>query len=212
MIGKDKFTLPESDEQYADLYSKLGRPDAAEGYELAAPEGVTDEQQFDGEFTKTLTTTMHGLGLSGKQAQGMSDFLYNTITAAGKDTTAADEALQAEAAAELTSAYGANVDAHVEASMRIVRELGGDGAAEKISKEDLVANPVLVKILSGIANKVLEDTGLDGGDQMATSSDIQADIMETMSHPAYLDAKHIEHKQIVNRVYALRQKLQGVAA
>jgi hypothetical protein len=212
MIGKDKFTLPETDEQWTDIYGRLGRPDAADGYELTAPEGVSDEQKFDETFDKTLTEMMHGLGLSSKQAQGMNEFLYNTVVTSGKDTAEAGEALKAEALTELRSEYGANVDAHVEVSMRIIRELGGEGAEGKISKDDLLENPILVKILSGIANKVLEDTGLDGGEQGMTRTDIKTDIAEAMGHPAYMDRKHIEHKQQVDKVYALRQRLQGIAA
>jgi len=212
MIGKDKFTLPETDEQFSDLYNRLGRPDDAEGYGLSVPESVDDEQKFDGDFEKTLMTTMHGLGLNGKQAQGISDLLYDTVTSSGSDGAAADEAMRTEALTELRSEYGANVDSHIEVSMRIIRELGGDGASDKISKDDLLENPVLVKILSGIANKVLEDTGLDGGNQGVTRTDVQTEITEAQAHPAYMDKKHIEHKQQVEKVMALRNKLHAIAA
>ena len=212
MIGKDKIVMPETDEQFADVYSRLGRPDEATGYELKTPDGIEDSQKFDEEFDTTLKTLMHGLGLSGKQAQGMNDFLYGTVVASGKANTAASEAASAESMTALRGMYGANVDAHVEASMRVIRELGGDMADNAIEKEDLMQNPILVKIFSGIAEKVLEDTGLQGGDQGSTQADIQADIEEIQAHPGFLDKKHVEHKSLVERAFALRQRLHSAAA
>ena len=179
---------------------------------MTTPEGIEDKQKFTDTFNESLSTTFHGLGLSSKQAQGVSDFLYGTVTASANDTATVDTEMAEAAMTELRTEYGANVDAHVEASMRVIRELGGDGATDKIDKEDLLQNPVLVKILSGIANKVLEDTGLDGGAQGATRTDMQGEIMELMSNPAYTDKKHLEHTGTVAKVYALRQRLHASAA
>lgn len=212
MIGKDKLVLPETDDQWSDTFDKLGRPGAANEYGLTVPEGVTDEQKFDDAFSETLGTTLHGLGLSTKQAQGVSDFMYSTVATASENTSAVDTEMAAAAATELRKEYGSQVDARIDASMRVVSELGGEGAGDQISKEDLALNPILVKVLSSIADKVLEETGLDGGDQGATRTDLQEQITETMSNPAYTDRKHIEHTSAVEKVFALRQRLHAAAA
>lgn len=211
MIGKDKIVMPETDEQFSEVYGRLGRPDEASGYELTAPEGVADDQKFDEEFDTSLKTAMHGLGLNGKQAQGMNEFLYGMMTTATGNNKAADEAAKAEALTELHSTYGADVDKHVEAGLRVVRELGGDEAGELIGKDDLLQNPVLVKIFSGIADKVLEAPNLPGDGGGTTIADIQSEIAEAMNHPGYTDGKHIEHKQIVQKVMGLRNKLHAAA-
>lgn len=212
MIGKDKIVMPETDEQWGDTFNRLGRPGDPKEYGLTVPDGIADDQKFDDTFNETLTTTLHALGLSTKQAQGINDFLYTTATTAATNTVAVDTELAAEAATELRKEYGSQVDARVEASMRVIRELGGDGATDTISKDDLLLNPILVKILSGISDKVLEDTGLDGGDQGATRTDIKEEITEMMAHPAYLDKKNIEHKSTVEKVFSLRQRLHAAAA
>lgn len=212
MIGKDKMVVPETDEQFAEVYARLGRPEEPTGYELAVPEGVADEQKFSPEFETTLKTTLHTLGLNGKQAQGVNEFLYATLMASNESAKTVNDEMAAEALTELRKTYGADVDKFVDTSMQIVRQLGGDGADELITKEDLMANPILVKIFAGIADKVLEDVNLPGGQQGVTVADIQTEINELMSHPGYLDGKHVEHKRLVDRVYTLRQKLQAVAA
>ena len=212
MIGKDKIVMPETEEQFSDVYGRLGRPDEPAGYELNAPDGVEEAQRFDEEFDTSLKTLMHGLGLNGKQAQGLNEFLYGAMATSNSATTAADEAMASEALAELQKTYGSDVDKHVVASMNVIRTLGGDAAVEQISKDDLMANPVLVKIFSGIANSVLEGTGLEGGDQGATTADIQTEIAEVLAHPGYTYRKHAEHKNLVDRAYALRQRLHQPAA
>ena len=179
---------------------------------MKAPKDVSDDQKFDAEFEATLKSTMHTLGLTGKQAQGLNEFLYNTMASATASTSAADEAAKAEALTALRGEYGANVDARVDASMRVIRELGGEPALEQITKDDLLQNPVLVKLFSSIADKVLEETGLEGGDTGSTTASIQEEITTLMSHPAYTDRKHIEHKALVAKVFSLREKLHATAA
>jgi hypothetical protein len=134
------------------------------------------------------------------------------MTSSNSATTAADEAMASEALADLQKTFGSNVDKHVVASMNVIRTLGGEGATELISKDDLMQNPILVKLFSGIAESVLEGTGLEGGDQGSTTADIQTEINEVLAHPGYIDRKHAEHNQLVERAFALRQRLHATAA
>lgn len=206
MIGKDKIAMPETDEQFSELYSRLGRPDQADGYDLTAPEGTPDTSKFNQDFEGTLKTTMHSLGLTGKQAKGVTDFLYKTMTDSHQDNAAVDELMAQENEAALRKSYGQNVDAYIDASLQVVKELGGAEAAKAISREDLVNNPILVKIFSGIANKVLEDTGVKGGILSGTIADFDTQIRDLTSSNAYLDGKHPDHKRVVQQVFSLRER------
>lgn len=93
-IGAEKFVLPKGpdDKEGLDAALKaLGRPDAAEGYELKLPEG------FDPKLVDAYRAKAHEIGLLPHQAQALVEFIeaQDTATAAENAKAAATE-LQAE--------------------------------------------------------------------------------------------------------------------
>jgi len=209
MIGKDKITMPETDEQWSDTFNKLGRPADATGYDIKLPEGLTEEQQFDDEFTNTLRTTIHTLGLNNTQAQGINDFLYNISTNAANVATTAAKELDAAAATQLRTTYGADVDAVLDRSLRVVQAVGGEAVGDKITRADLAKNPILVDIFTKLADTVLEDQNLADGSGVVTAESLKATMNALMQNPAYMDRKNVEHQSTVDQVYKIRQQLNA---
>ena len=107
MIGADKIALPgksSTPEQWGEIYSKLGRPEAADKYELSnnLPEG----QELDPTLMGGFTNTAHAAGLSTKQAQSLLDWYNNVLVDSSAQTTAAEQAQLEQRTNELKQYYG----------------------------------------------------------------------------------------------------------
>ncbi len=80
MVGADKIAIPGNhgtDEEWDQVYTKLGRPDAPEGYELEM-NNVPDGMDANPELVGWFQNTAHKVGLTPKQAQTLADE-YNVM-------------------------------------------------------------------------------------------------------------------------------------
>jgi hypothetical protein len=104
-------TLPTDDtpEAWNPIYTKLGRPEKADQYELETPQDAP--QEFGPEMAKKF----HELGLSKKQGQGLAkwwtDLAKNAKAAEGQTTQEAREAQITNLKKEWAAAYQQNLDA-----------------------------------------------------------------------------------------------------
>ena len=79
MIGKDKVAVPNknsTDDQWNEVYDKLGRPESADKYTLNAKSEVVP---IDEQAIKQFAENAHQLGLNNKQAQGILEFYKNCL-------------------------------------------------------------------------------------------------------------------------------------
>ena len=79
MIGQDKLVIPNNnstDDQWSEVYSKLGRPESADKYALDVNSEVVN---LDEGAIKSFTENAHQLGLNNKQAQGILEFYKNNM-------------------------------------------------------------------------------------------------------------------------------------
>ena len=87
LIGSDKVPLPKNptEEDLDNIYSKLGRPETPEGYELPVDGNVITE-----EVAQQYADIAHNLRLTPQQAQGVLDYYKSTVAQSS-------EAMQQEA-------------------------------------------------------------------------------------------------------------------
>ena len=74
MIGQDKVAVPNNnstDDQWNEVYNKLGRPESPDKYKL---EVKSDVVPLDDGAIKSFAENAHKLGLNNKQAQGILEF------------------------------------------------------------------------------------------------------------------------------------------
>ena len=79
MICKDKVAVPNknsTDDQWNEVYDKLGRPESADKYSLNAKSDVVP---IDDNAIKQFAENAHQLGLNNKQAQGILEFYKNNM-------------------------------------------------------------------------------------------------------------------------------------
>lgn len=204
--------LPGSDatpEQMGEFYSKLGRPDAPEGYEFTFAEGV----KADETMIAFARGAFHEAGLTPAQAQLVAD-KWNEFAAQQSEglQTQITEANDAELAA-LQTKWGADLEKNKAAGQRAMQALGID--AELVTKvEQQIGSAAIVELLATIGRKSDEGgftASPQGGDpnnpETMTSAQATAKITELQSdaefQKKYTDAKHPGHKDAVDLMQRL---------
>jgi hypothetical protein len=207
LIGAEKLPLPRADappEVWEHVYSRLGRPEAPEGYELQRPEGVTITAPEP--LEKGYKETAHKLGLNTRQAQELySWYLQNAQQSNGQF----EEGLQAErgeAEAKLRQEWGRAFDQNLAQAQGAMRRLFDQADIESLEARGLGDDPAFVRMLAKVGRAMGEDS-VDGKPAAALLSPADAqrrisDIMGDPRHP-YRDTRHPAHQQAVNDMAAL---------
>jgi len=160
-ISSRAVTPPSADatpQQWDAFYARLGRPDKAEAYEFALPEGLPENLPYDGESAARYKQWSHAAGLSPKQAQTLHDAFVRDQAEHYAAHAAAFIARGERAHGELTRAWGDKGSAAYTENLhfadRFIRNNGGDellGELKEnglVSKEGVVLSPNLAKALA----------------------------------------------------------------
>lgn len=203
MIGKDKVVLPsgegeEYDAQMNELYSKLGRPETAEGYGLENID-LTDQGVDAVLETGEYAAIAHKLGLTPDQAKGVLDFYVGDVTGKqAQQTEAANDAVN-EAKVGLRKEYGAKYEENMQAATRIF-----DANFPSLKGSELARDPGfvrdLVKLSKNFGETKLGDSPVSG---TKTPAEAKAEMSTLMSSPEYQDPLHPLHDAAVDRFMAL---------
>ena len=113
MIGQDKVVIPNNnstDDQWNEVYSKLGRPESADKYSLDVKSEVVN---LDENAIKSFTENAHQLGLNNKQAQGILEFYKNNMEGTAQQSKIDTETAQAQAEQQLRQEWGRDFDGKV---------------------------------------------------------------------------------------------------
>ncbi len=206
MIGQDKIPMPQTDEDWGNVYSRLGRPDEATGYQIAAPEGA----QVNEERQSAFLDIAHQLGLNQKQVEGIANWDFQSSATASESLNSNNEAATNEGIQALKTEWGQAYDQNVQVANRAVNEFVGEADLKFIQETEvngikLADHPVLVKMFANIGKGMMESGKLEGqgNEQAMTPQEMQDKRATLMNHPAYVDNRHPEHKQIARQVQQL---------
>ncbi len=217
LIGVDKFALPKDDwtpEQFDEHYTKLGRPESADGYELGdleVPEGLP----WDDEFQGAMVEKMHGLGLNTNQVKGVLGAYIESI--GGQYETATGDANRAtEAGIEaLRKEWGTSYPAQVDVANRAFLSFAGDRSEEvrqmlMADGTQLGDNPAFIRVFAA-AGSMMSEHGLVGGGPAARETlapaEAEAKINELMAdedfRKQYYDKNNPAHEAANKRMAGL---------
>ena len=203
MIGADKVAIPgkhATDEDWGEVWRKLGRPDTPDGYELTneMPEGI--EQNDD--MLNWFRNTVHEIGLTPSQAQkllgGYNQFMGTQI---GADEGQVEQ-LRETTEIELKKEYGAAFADRVSNGNAVMQEFGSEGLTELQMADGrlLGDHPEIIKMMvnvgefinSKIGEDVLAGTKSSGG---LAPDDARAKLQEIRApNSPYWDQRHPEHQ------------------
>jgi len=213
MIGKDKMVVPgvnTTEDEWNDIYTKLGRPSTPDEYnlELALEEGeVVDDQLF-----ASFKDAAHKHGLSPQQAQGILDYYNNISTQTLNEQNNASVLAQEQSSRELREEWGRSYDDNLAKASQIGKQyLGEDAFQLQMADGSMLGdNATLIKGLAKLAMVMSEDTLVGDKDSVTSNAGVE-DQLNNLTAPTspYWNKSDPQHDATVQKVYALRQVLNG---
>ena len=212
LVGANKVAIPNkmaTDEDWEEVYSKLGRPAKPEDYKYSFSEEEINQDQL-----KNFNETAHRIGLLPKQAERIIKFYNEMNTQAEVDNQKMFEVKQTEAMADLKKEFGPTYTKRLDQAKKLaVETLGNDMLNNTILKDGsrLGDNVQVIKAFSMLADKLSEDEIIKGeGTGYQTASEIEKEISElTEDGSPYWNKTHPNHAKTVDRVFKLREQLNG---
>lgn len=211
MIGKDKVVIPgaaSSEDDWAQVYEKLGRPDAADNYALEPGEGANEE------LVGWFKNTAHEIGLNNAQAQKLLS-AYNEMS--GSQNVDLEEvmvATQEQTIAELKTEFGGKYEDHINNAGALLNQFGSEGLSEMQMQDGsrLGDNPEFIKTIVSLADfissKVSEDelVGMERTEGTMAPDDARSKLLEIERPDGPLwDRNHPQHNEYVQE----RSRLYG---
>jgi len=209
MIGS-RIPIPKTEEERAELYTKLGRPETSEKYNFAIPE--THSQFFNEEQVKQFKNVAHQIGLNNDQAKALIDFQVKSVdfenqrrnseVALGKKST--EEALHKE--------WGYDYDNKVRAARRAM-SVYADNELMQLLDTEAGNHPSVVKLFARLGEDITEEMAKNTQNNRLAVSPVDAKgeiqkVMADAKHP-YHNAGHPEHRNAVEQVRQLHEKVYG---
>ena len=214
MIGQDKVAIPNensTDDQWNEVYGKLGRPESADKYKL---EVQSETASLDENAIKQFAENAHQLGLNNKQAQGILEYYKNSMEGSVQQARVDTETAQANAEQELRKEWGRSYDENIKRAGAIAKANMSEDILNMELKDGtrIGDHASVIKGFANIANLMSEDklisTESEGMDQ---GTDYQAEISKLVNDTSgpYWNKSHPDHDKIVQQVFTLRTMLNG---
>ena len=208
MIGADKIPLPgktATDEDWANVLAKLGRPQAPSEYELNFENPVFAENELES-FKKSAFEA----GLNNRQVERMAKFLEETVSGANSSRSEIAEKAVYEAEQELRQEFGQAFEQRMALAYNAAKQLLGDAdMLDEVQLADgrmLGDHPQVVRMFAKLAEQIGEDKLLgETSELIMTPQEAGQRIAEmTRRDSPYWDKLHPEHDTYVDEVLRLR--------
>ena len=214
MIGQDKVAVPNqnsTDDQWSEVYDKLGRPESPDKYKL---EINSESTQIDEGAIKSFAENAHQLGLNNKQAQGILEYYKNSMEGTAQQERIDTETAQANAEAELRKEWGRSFDENIKKAGAVAKANMSPEILDMQLKDGtrLGDHPTIIKGFANIANLMSEDKMIGTGEDNQTSGrDLDSEISSLVNDRdgPYWNKSHPDHDKIVQQVFTLRSMKTG---
>ena len=214
MIGQDKVAVPNknsTEDQWNEVYDKLGRPESADKYSLDVKSDVVP---FDDGAVKQFAENAHKLGLSNKQAQGVLEFYKTSMEGTAQQSKVDTETAQVQAEQELRQEWGREFESNVQRAGALAKANMNPDILDLELKSGIRVgdHPELIKGFAKIASMMSEDKIVSPeSDGTNKSSDIESEISTITNNTdgPYWNKGHPDHDKVVQQVYTLREMLNS---
>ena len=213
MIGQDKVAVPNknsTEDQWNEVYSKLGRPESADKYALNIE---SEAVAMDENAIKSFAEQSHKLGLNNTQAQGILEFYKNNMESNMQRATVDTETAQAQAETELRAEWGKEFDNQV-AKAGALAKANMNPEILDLQMQDgtrIGDHPEIIKGFAKIAGMLSEDKLVSTESESVNSiKDLESEISAITNDTTgpYWNNKHPDHAKMVQQVYTLREMAQ----
>jgi len=214
MIGQDKVAVPNknsTEDQWNEVYDKLGRPESADKYALDVKSDVVP---LDDGAVKQFAENAHKLGLSNKQAQGVLEFYKTSMEGTAQQSKVDTETAQVQAEQELRQEWGREFENNVKKAGALAKaNINSDILDLELKSGIRVGDhPELIKGFAKIASMMSEDKIVSPeSDSTNKSADIESEISSITNNTdgPYWNKQHPDHDKVVQQVYTLREMLNS---
>lgn len=203
--------LPKADDKagWEGVWTKLGRPEKAEGYELPVPQGQ------DPEFSKTAAQWFHANGIPKGAAQAITTQWNDYVASEIKRMDAEAQTKSAADLAALKGEWGTSYAQREEYGRRALRQFGtAAGLDDKDlgSLEGALGTTKMLKLFAGLgeANATSRFSGGEGGSFAMTPAQAQAKITEYRNDKVWSSAYIGGDKNKVTEMNRLMSIANGV--
>jgi hypothetical protein len=187
-------------EEWEGFYKTLGRPETPDKYEFGEvklPEG----QAVDDEMEKAFREQAHKAGLTPKQAAALREWYYGAASEKIGSIESSIKEAREQAETSLRKEWGGKFNENLSRAQAALKEFVPAEEMEA-TLEALDAgpgnDPRLIKVFFNIAQAMTEDKIL--GTQASVNAKTALEkALEITREPAYIDAKHPEHKAKVKQ-------------
>jgi len=212
MIGKDKVAVPNknsTEDQWNEVYDKLGRPESAEKYSLNAKSEVVP---IDDNAIKQFAENAHQLGLNNKQAQGILEFYKNNMEGMAQQAKVDTETAQAQSTQQLRQEWGREFDTNIKKAGALAKANMNPEILDMQLKDGmrLGDHPEIIKGFAKIAGMMSEDKIVSTeSENVSSNTDVETEISDIMNNKdgPYWNKSHPDHDKMVQQVYTLREML-----
>jgi len=209
MIG-NRIPMPKNDEEKAELYSKLGRPDEPKNYEVDVPQDY--QEYFREESMNEFRNVAHKIGLNNEQVKALMDFQIAEINHEVENRGSQLNVQREEVEQTLKQEWGFDYDKNVRAAQRALQVYGDNDVLELMNTE-AGNHPALIRMFAKLGGEVTEDMAKNTQNNRLAVSPIDAkqEIQQVMSDPnhPYFHAEHREHLEAVEKMRQLHEKAFG---
>ena len=214
MIGQDKVAVPNNnstEDQWNEVYDKLGRPESAEKYQLDVKSDIVP---LDEGAIKQFAENAHQLGLNNKQAQGILEFYKNSMEGSAQQSKIDNETAQANAEQELRKEWGSNYENNIKKAGSIAKANMNPEDLDMELKDGtrLGDHPAIIKGFANIANLMSEDKLVSTeSENVSQGTDYEAEISKIVNDRdgPYWNKAHPDHDKVVQQVFTLRTMMNG---
>ena len=209
MMG-NRIPIPKTDEEKAELYSKLGRPESADKYELNIPQ---EQQQFFPENSiNEFKNVAHNLGLNNEQANALIEYQSKAIQTDIENNGSRLAINKEESENSLKQEWGLEYDKNIRSAQRAL-QVYGDPEILELMNTEAGNNPAVVKLFARLGKEVTEDMAQNTQNNSLAVSPLDAkaeiEAVYADSNHAYHNARDPKHKEAVEKVRQLHEKVYG---
>jgi len=210
LVGLDKIAVPNkhaTDEDWKEVYKKLGSPETADAYKYSLPE----DHQVPEDTLKSFSEEAVKLGLLPNQADGIMKYYNGVINQGLNDQNIKAEEARKISEQELRQEFGPTFDNKITGAKNLATAtLGADFLNNTMLADGskLGDNIQIVKAFANLSEKLSEDDIVKGDtpDYMTTNEITKQIASLQQKGSAYWDKKHPGHAIAVEEVAALIRK------
>ena len=214
LIGADKLPLPANptDADLDNIYGKLGRPETADGYEIAADGAIVTE-----DIAKSYSEMAHTLRLTPDQANGILEYYKGMASSASEMSIEAEAQQRNSTEMALRQEWGDEFDARIADAGKVAKQFGSADLLDmQLADGTKVGNhPDFIRAFANMAefraSVTSEDTVSDAAQtSLQSRQSAQQEIDAIMRGPDYTNRKDpVSRQRAIDRVQELMGVLHG---